>query len=154
LVKRGQFREDLFFRVSGVTIRLPPLRARTEDIPDLVKHVLQRLGFTKLMDELAMQRLEAYPWPGNVRQLLKVIQAVAETCESDIVTTDDLSPFLDDGSSETTGEFPTWKEVLEKAEREHILRALALTGGNCEEAIRKLKMSKATFYERKKRYNL
>lgn len=106
------------------------------------------------MDELAMQRLQAYSWPGNVRQLVKVIQAAAETCDSDVVSADDLSPFLDDGSSETAGGFPTWREVLEKAEREHILRALAITGGNCEEAIRKLEMAKATFYERKKRYGL
>jgi DNA-binding NtrC family response regulator len=73
-VERGAFRRDLYFRLNVITLRLPPLRARTEDIPDLVQHFLRKYGKSHELAEEVMQVLMSYDWPGNVRQLEHCIQ--------------------------------------------------------------------------------
>ncbi|MBM3732983.1 MAG: nitrogen regulation protein NR(I) [Acidimicrobiia bacterium] len=81
LIRQGQFREDLFYRLNVVPIRLPPLRERTEDIPELVRHFLaaaEAEGLpAKTIDPLAMDRLKAYRWPGNVRELENLVRRLA-----------------------------------------------------------------------------
>ena len=73
-VEKGTFRRDLYFRLNVITLRLPPLRARTEDIPDLVRHFLRRYGRGHEITDEVMQALVSYEWPGNVRQLEHCIQ--------------------------------------------------------------------------------
>ena len=92
LVKRGQFREDLFYRLNVVPIRLPPLRERTADIPELARHFLERaaeegLG-TKVFDDGAMALLKEYDWPGNVRELENLIRRLAALHAEDIIARD------------------------------------------------------------------
>ena len=92
LVKRGQFREDLFYRLNVVPIRLPPLRERTADIPELARHFLERaaeegLG-TKVFDDGAMALLMEYDWPGNVRELENLIRRLAALHAEDIIARD------------------------------------------------------------------
>jgi two-component system nitrogen regulation response regulator GlnG len=81
LVRQGLFREDLFYRLNVVPIRLPPLRERIEDIPELVRHFLALTGAEglppKLLDGAALERLKAYRWPGNVRELENLIRRLA-----------------------------------------------------------------------------
>jgi two-component system nitrogen regulation response regulator GlnG len=81
LIDQGQFREDLFFRLNVVPIRLPPLRERTDDIPDLVRHFLaqaEREGLPrKIMPAASVERLQAHRWPGNVRELENLIRRIA-----------------------------------------------------------------------------
>src|SRR5262249_47220859 len=81
LINQGLFREDLFFRINVVPIRLPPLRERTEDIPDLVRHfflIVEKEGLpAKRIDAAAMERLKRYRWPGNVRELENLIRRLA-----------------------------------------------------------------------------
>jgi two-component system nitrogen regulation response regulator GlnG len=89
LVKRGQFREDLFYRLNVVPIRLPPLRERTADIPELAHHFLdlaaqEGLG-TKVFDDSAMMRLKEYDWPGNVRELENLIRRLAALHPEDVI---------------------------------------------------------------------
>jgi two-component system nitrogen regulation response regulator GlnG len=80
-IQQGAFREDLFFRLNVVPLRLPPLRERTEDIPDLVRHFFQRGAAEglapKTLDAAAMDRLRRYPWPGNVRELENLTRRIA-----------------------------------------------------------------------------
>ncbi len=73
-VEKGRFRRDLYFRLNVITLRLPPLRNRTDDIPDLVEHFLRRYGRGHVMSGEAMEALVSYEWPGNVRQLEHCIQ--------------------------------------------------------------------------------
>ncbi len=89
-IQQGSFREDLFFRLNVVPLRLPPLRERTEDIPDLVRHFFQRgvaEGLaSKSLDAGAMDRLRRYPWPGNIRELENLARRIAALYPQDVIT--------------------------------------------------------------------
>ena len=90
LINQGLFREDLYYRLNVVPLRLPPLRDRGEDIPDLVSHFLQQaeregLG-PKRFDQAALERMKAYPWPGNVRELENVVRRVMALYPQDVIT--------------------------------------------------------------------
>jgi two-component system nitrogen regulation response regulator GlnG len=108
LIRQGQFREDLYFRLNVVPLRLPPLRERTEDIPELVRHFLKLAADEglpwKMIDADAMERLQTYRWPGNVRELENLVRRLAalyseETIGVDIVEAElaDTSPSAGDG---------------------------------------------------------
>ena len=81
LITQGLFREDLYFRLSVVPIRLPPLRERTSDIPELARHFMARATSeglpSKILDGRAMERLKTYRWPGNVRELENLVRRLA-----------------------------------------------------------------------------
>ena len=89
LIRQGLFREDLFFRLNVVPIRLPPLREHTEDIPALVRHFLTQAGNEglpmKTIDESAMERLKSYRWPGNVRELENLVRRLAALYSQEII---------------------------------------------------------------------
>ena len=89
-IQQGPFREDLFFRLNVVPLRLPPLRERTEDIPDLVRHFFQR-GVAeglqpKTLDPAAIDRLKRYPWPGNIRELENLTRRLAALYPQEVIT--------------------------------------------------------------------
>jgi DNA-binding NtrC family response regulator len=93
LVKEGKFREDLYYRLNVVEIHLPPLRERTEDIPLLVRHFIEKYAGNRTPKQLsheAFSCLEKYPWPGNVRELENMIRALLVQCEADEVSLGDL----------------------------------------------------------------
>jgi two-component system nitrogen regulation response regulator GlnG len=90
LIQQGLFREDLFFRLNVVPLRLPPLRERTEDIPDLIRHFFaqaEREGLPpKDIDAAALDRLKHYPWPGNVRELENLARRLAALYPQEVIT--------------------------------------------------------------------
>ncbi|MEL6210136.1 MAG: sigma 54-interacting transcriptional regulator, partial [Pseudomonadota bacterium] len=90
LINEGRFREDLYYRINVVPIRLPPLRDRLDDIPDLVRHFLSRAEKEGLprkgLNAAAMDALKAYRWPGNVRELENMVRRVAVLCPDDVVS--------------------------------------------------------------------
>jgi two-component system nitrogen regulation response regulator GlnG len=90
LIQQGLFREDLFFRLNVVPIRLPPLRERREDLPDLTRHffaMVEREGLPrKQIDQDALERMKAYDWPGNVRELENLVRRLAALCPHDVIT--------------------------------------------------------------------
>src|SRR5262249_54891607 len=97
LIEQGRFREDLYYRLNVISIAVPPLRERREDIPEFVQHFLrlhaQRCGRTvTLVEDDAMAALKAYHWPGNVRQLENVVQRAVVLAEAPALTLRELAP--------------------------------------------------------------
>ena len=122
MVRRGQFREDLYYRFKRIALHLPPLRERQEDIPLLVTHFLQliqaELGKPiRGISAEGMQLLQDYPWPGNVRELENCIRSAATLSRSDVILPDDLPPEIRTGHAvNTTDDSPleaTLKSVLQ-----------------------------------------
>ena len=154
-VRSGSFRQDLFFRLNVVQIKLPPLRERKTDIPLLVNAFLEKFTQTgtriHTISSDAMARLIAYDWPGNVRELENAIERAVALSSGPILQIADLPSNLQFGSSDR---FPEKDEMmpLEELERRAILRALRESGGDKLAAARLLGIGKTTLYRKLKQY--
>ncbi len=150
-VEKGSFREDLYYRLNVVTIALPPLRDRREDIPDLVDHLLARhnkqLGkrITGVTHE-AMQMLLCCDWKGNVRELDNALQRAVILGEGPLVTPADLPPDLSPGQDDP-GSIDDLSEAVRRFEKRHIERVLRRTTDK-KEAARLLGMGLSSLYRR------
>ena len=149
MIQAGSFREDLYFRVSTLTITLPPLRERTGDVPILAAKILDGFALERGKDALAItpaasRALERYPWPGNIRELKNVLERAFLLCDGPAVGLDDLR-------FEVSGSQPPPK-TLEEAERIHILRALEAAGGSVDAAAEQLEIPRSTLYFKIKRH--
>ena len=100
LVRTGQFREDLMYRVKVVHLHVPPLRAHPEDLPALVEHLVKRLGRPLRFTETAIKYLQSYHWPGNVRELHNVLEQVNWIAASDVIDADELRQIVPLGSAQ------------------------------------------------------
>jgi two-component system NtrC family response regulator len=154
-VKDGSFREDLFYRLGVVPVRLPPLRDRLADIVPLAEHFLALCPGAKRLSPGAAARLLAHPWPGNVRELRNAIERVAALARRPVVTPEDLS-FLDMAREDLPtdwlqGDLPGAVARLEAA---MIRRALAAAEGNRAEAARRLGIHRQLLYEKMRRLGL
>src|SRR5688572_4764774 len=153
LVRAGRFREDLYYRINVVPVRLPPLRERPGDVPLLLAHMLERHGGgrTWKLSKSTLAACERYPWPGNVRELENAVQrAVALACESRELAVEDLVP-LDTrwrGAAAPAGQVRDLREVLREAEVAHIERALAATGGHRSQTAELLGISRKVLWEK------
>jgi DNA-binding NtrC family response regulator len=151
-VASGTFREDLFYRLDVITVTLPPLRERKEDIPLLVEHFLDRLteqGKKRLqVSHEAMAVLLAHDWPGNVRELRNVLERGAVVAQGEVLTPSDL------GLAAPSGEAPSGPSTLDEVEKRHIAGVLAHCAGNVSQAARLLGIDRVTLYNRMKRYGL
>ncbi|MHC5024478.1 MAG: sigma-54-dependent transcriptional regulator [Planctomycetota bacterium] len=160
LVADGQFREDLYFRIKGAEIDVPPLRARRDDIPRLVRHFagqyaaeLERPIAT--LTEPAMMRLVAYHWPGNVRELSNVVQKMVVMCAGQSIDVRDVPEEIRAAESDESVGMGSLAGVgLDKLEKEAIRQTLAMTGGNREQAARLLGIGERTLYRKLKEYGL
>jgi two-component system response regulator HydG len=154
-VRQGTFRQDLFFRLNVVQIKMPPLRERKTDIPVLVNSFLEKFseanGKLRTISEDAMSRLMAYDWPGNVRELENAIERAVALGSGPILHAGDLPTSLQYGTGERT---PHNDELLplEVLERRAILRALKEAGGDKLAAARILGIGKTTLYRKLKQY--
>jgi two-component system response regulator HydG len=159
-VAGGAFREDLYFRIKGAEINLPPLRERREDIPRLVNHFIGR--FASEMDkpipelsEPAAMRLVAYGWPGNVRELLNVVQRLVVMSEGDVIDVRHIPQEIRVDDSDEAADIGSLAGVgLDKLEKEAIRQTLAMTGGNREQAAGMLGIGERTLYRKLKEYGL
>ncbi len=132
-IRQGQFREDLFYRLNVVPIRLPPLRERAEDIGDLARHFLDRAAAdglaAKTLDRPAVEAMMAYRWPGNVRELENVMRRLAALCPDEVITSDAVQAELDvtetHESAPTAATAPSGPEPLARAIERHIRSFLA-----------------------------
>jgi DNA-binding NtrC family response regulator len=154
-VRQGTFRQDLFFRLNVVQIKLPPLRERKTDIPVLVNSFLEKFceanGKMRTISEDAMSRLMAYDWPGNVRELENAIERAIALGSGPILHVGDLPTSLQYGTGER---LPQNDELLplDEMERRAILRALREAGGDKLAAARILRIGKTTLYRKLKQY--
>jgi two-component system NtrC family response regulator len=153
LVREGRFREDLYYRVNVVPIRLPPLRERPGDVSLLLQHMIERHGGGRSwrVSKATLSACERYPWPGNVRELENAVQrAIALADESGELSAEDLLP-LDPrwrGATEPAGDVRPLREVLRELESSHIRRALAATGGHRSQTAELLGISRKVLWEK------
>jgi two-component system, NtrC family, response regulator AtoC len=146
-IKEGRFREDLFYRLNVIPIALPPLRERKEDIPVLAEYFLRRTAAeTKKnvigISEDAQAMLVAYEWPGNVRELANAIERAVVLGQGPEISTYDLPLHPIAVSEKNGGESLSYRQALEIAKREVVVRALAQTDGNRAAAARLLGLHK------------
>jgi len=158
MVSKGLFREDLFYRMSTITIEIPPLRKRAGDIDLLARHFMDRLneryGSTKRLSDDAIRALRAHSWPGNVRELLHVVEAAVVVCEGEYVVPEHLPlPVVTPvplAAPPPNGALPTLIEL----EIIHIRRALEASHGHRANAARILGISERNLYRKLKEYRL
>jgi two-component system response regulator HydG len=156
LIREGTFREDLYYRLKVVTIELPPLRERLEDLPVLIQAFVDEFarGQGKKSPEItpaAMELLYNYDWPGNVRELRNCVESMVVLDKDGKIDAEDVPRFVkqaDDGQS-TSG---VGGVNLEEKEKESIRKALALCEGNREKAAKMLGIGERTLYRKIKRY--
>ncbi len=121
LIRQGLFREDLFYRIAVVPIRLPPLRERTEDIPALVRHFFAHAHTeglpVKSLDQAAMDRLKIYRWPGNVRELENLVRRLAALYSQEVIGVEAVSAELADSTLAAPSAAPTGEGLSAAAER-------------------------------------
>jgi two-component system response regulator HydG len=155
-VRQGKFRQDLFFRLNVVQIKLPPLRERKGDIPLLVNSFLEKFSDTdapvRTISEDAMTRLMAYDWPGNVRELENAIERAVALGSSSLLHVGDLPSNLQYGARERLPQNDVFLP-LDELERRAILRALRESGGDKLAAARLLGIGKTTLYRKLKQYD-
>ena len=175
-IAAGRFREDLFYRLNVVTLRVPPLRERIEDIPLLAQNFLVRFaeknhkaikGFTPR----AMDRLLRHPWPGNVRELMNAVERGVVLSRGEYLDEEELSLLAPETSAGGPADRPPsakaagdpvaettipggTAESLEEVERETILRTLAGAGGNKSEAARRLGITRRTLHQKLRKYGM
>jgi DNA-binding NtrC family response regulator len=155
-VRAGRFREDLFYRLNVVTLRIPPLRERPDDVPVLARHFLdryaRRFGVEPLrVPEALLDRLAAYPWPGNVRELENAIEGLVALSPPDGL---DLALLPGGGTAAAEGPPLSLKERVQAYERGLVVEALRAARGNRSEAARRLGVSRVTLHDKLKRYAL
>lgn len=158
-IKEGRFREDLFYRLNVVTIDLPPLRERRDDIAVLVQHFLstrQIGGGRKFdIDKDAMQAILQYPWPGNVRELANVLERAQILAENERITLDDLpDSIVDNLPSGAAGAGEGDPRKLRDVERRHVIEILKQEKGNKVHAARVLGISRRALYRLIHKYKL
>ncbi len=147
LVPAGTFREDLFYRVNSITIKVPPLRERVEDIPLIALHYVKKIAVVnnkevKRISHDAMEIIGNYKWPGNVRQLINALEYCAVTCKGDTIEVSDLPDYL------VHNEKPGANE--KNAGREELLSALSQNKGNKTLTAKQLGISRVTLWKRLK----
>jgi two-component system NtrC family response regulator len=163
MVEDGTFREDLYYRLTVVLLRIPPLRERREDLPELIDVLFKRarerhgLVHARLSGSL-LQRLISYSWPGNVRQLENVMERLLVLSPDDLITEEnlpeDLQPATLSSTSPLQFPLPEGGISLEAVERELITQALARFDGNQTHAARYLDISRRTLIYRIEKYGL
>lgn len=152
LVEKGEFREDLFFRLAVFEIVIPPLRRRASDIPPLTEYFIKKFNQEmkrqiKGTDSEAMRHLLAHLWPGNIRELRNVIERAMILNRGEYITVEDLPHELQDSALATssTGDL---REAMRSYEAAHILHVLNATGWNREETARRLGVNPSTLYRK------
>ena len=160
MVEAGQFREDLFYRLRVLTLEIPPLRERPDDIPVLAMHFLQETikknDLQKNLDPQVLNCFLAYRWPGNVRELRALVQSLATMSEEETITMQDLPEYMRAQSVQPQGSVSfrqPMREAVAELERNMIMAALAETGSTYKAAER-LKVSQSTIVRKAQRYKI
>jgi DNA-binding NtrC family response regulator len=167
LVRQGNFREDLYYRLNVIPIRVPPLRDRVSDIPLLVAHFLKEFSTkkkkpAKRLSPQSMDLLIRYPWPGNIRELENLVERLVILTEGDIVEVEDLPQRFREGNSLGPGtesiDFPqeglNLPQALQEFERRLILKALERSNWVKSRAAQLLNLNRTTLIEKMKKQQI
>ncbi len=177
LIREGRFREDLYYRLNVVSLTLPPLRERREDLQELagcfLQHAAGRIGKRIVdFDDEALDALLRYDWPGNVRELENVVERAVVLAEGELVALSDLPTDIQDGlrnpvvgerreepgawggARQVTGNETDWRRMSPSEERCLLIGALEQTAGNKARAARLLGLPRSTFFSKLKKYAL
>ncbi len=154
-MRDGRFREDLYYRLNVVSLEVPPLRQRRQDIPLLVAHFVARIGTryagrAKGFSPEALECLVRYDWPGNVRQLYNVIERTVALSTTPLIPASQVEKAL----QERPGQYPSLVETREQAERDYLTQLLQLTEGNVSRAARLARRNRTEFYKLLSRHQL
>ena len=159
LVEKGEFREDLFYRINVIPINVPPLRERAGDIPLLAESFFRRIQLKSAkniqrISKEAMETLMQYSWPGNVRELRSAFEYAFVTCREDMIQPKDLPPGITNETVENQSVINLAPSNREDVKKTQLLHALKQTGGNQSQAARILGVSRVTVWNRLKRYGI
>jgi transcriptional regulator with PAS, ATPase and Fis domain len=165
LVAQGQFRRDLLYRLDVIRLEVPPLRERPEDIPLLVAHYWEQksreLGRVAQLSAEALRMLESYTWPGNIRELVNVVERMLVGSGKPVIEPTDLPATVQAATVQAGGvgplrHFPLFHlgKIVEEAERQTLKRALRQVQGNRNKAAQLVGLSRASFYRKLKAYGL
>jgi two-component system response regulator AtoC len=155
MVKQGRFKEDLYYRLNVVRVRVPPLRERREDIPLLVHHFIEKLnqelqtGITT-MQEGVVERLMEHPWTGNVRELENTLAEACVRARGQVILIDAIDEILTRHQQNPAS--VASPEVLTELEKAHIEKVLSDAHGNISEASRRLGISRPTLRRKIRKY--
>ncbi|MBN1474037.1 MAG: sigma-54-dependent Fis family transcriptional regulator [Syntrophaceae bacterium] len=158
-IQKGNFREDLFYRLNVVSLNVPPLRQRKEDIPILAQHFLKHFskrnnkniqGYTPR----AMQKIMAYSWPGNIRELMNAVERAVVLARNDSLDAAEIALIMEDSIVADVPQADNQPQnlSLEDVERKSILDALSTCGGNKSEAARRLGITRKTLRAKLQKY--
>lgn len=158
LVRQGKFREDLYYRLKVISIELPPLRERVEDLPDLVEYFL--LKYSKKNQKMvshissdAMALLKMYSWPGNIRELEHAVESAVAMSNTSVLFSEDFPHEMSKASPDRQTQLNA-QSSLEQLERQHILKVLEETRFNKSKASELLGIDRATLYRKALRYGI
>lgn len=170
----GRFREDLFYRLRVLSVDIPPLRERPDDIPLLamffLREAAKKANLKKNFEPRVLNHMLTYPWPGNVRELSAIVQSLATMSDGEMITVDDLPPYMrtaaeggektaDEGEKQSVSPgaaLPppsSLRAAVEEVEKNMIMAALAETGSTYK-AARRLKVSQSTIFRKAQRYRI
>ncbi|WP_313885000.1 sigma-54-dependent Fis family transcriptional regulator [Desulfofundulus sp. TPOSR] len=161
LIRQGHFREDLYYRLNVVSLYIPPLRERPDDIPLLVNHFIKKFNrefglLVRGVSPEVSEILYTYDWPGNVRELENVMERAFNLVEGDIIEVKHMPPYLQKASQGRKRNLHnrTLATLLQEVEKEALLEALAAAGGNKMQAAKTLGISRAWLYKKMKQYDI
>jgi len=158
-IRRGTFREDLYYRINVMRVEVPPLRKRTDDIPWLIDQFVEQFkamdhpgirGLSTLTQEVALE----YSWPGNVRELRNRLEQAIALSNSEWIMPTDMFPEIQEPHAIGHAAFATLSEIRDSAEKRQIERALRQTGGHIIEAAKLLSVSRTTLWDKMRRFGL
>jgi DNA-binding NtrC family response regulator len=156
LVRDKKFRDDLYFRISTIPLSFPALRERIEDIPTMAQYLLNKvavdLGRGELrLDDSSIQALQAYSWPGNIRELRNVIERAVLLSDQKSITLKDLHF---DGHAQLGTPFLDTRLTLLELEKQHIERVLNEERGRVEKAAKRLGIPRSSLYQKIKKHQI
>ena len=160
MVAQNRFRHDLLYRLDVIRIEIPPLRERPEDIPILLEHAWQRksqeLGIAAVLSPKALEVLVRYLWPGNIRELMNLVERLLVSVRKRVIGPQDLPLYVKQGLTEELREASSFslRAVVAEAERQALEKALQHTQGNRNMAAELVGLSRASFYRKLKEYGL
>jgi two-component system, NtrC family, response regulator AtoC len=160
MAQEGSFREDLYYRLSVATIKVPPLRERKSDIPFLIEHVLKKLNYElkksiKKVEQGVQERMLDYEWPGNIRELENVLTHAAINTQGEVILEDMVAPLVGKRPSrQVNGKEISYEESLQNVEKEYIIKILDRTRWHLGKTCELLGISRPTLRNKLRTYGI